>query len=450
MRAIAAAVAVAFLTTLVAGEARAAGTGKVSVVVAESADPAVVLTARDVARYFRTVCPTTQASAVTHTGDLTEVRKNHLVLVGGGNALLDDALVKLKLDGRSAGSEGYSLRVLPSPFAEDRFVMLVEADDRMGLQYGCYDLAERVLGVRYLSPYFEHVPRRDRVDFPLLDVVEKPQIGWRGVYPWAYSYNKRGAGGFADIGDRFREQDADWFKRYADWLIKHRINYFFWYDDIYNWDPISQKLPEEVRRHNAMRGLKLLLGVGWACNESTPRGPKWDAGLCVDKDGELISGPYYYHPCAASDTYWELARMTLDKTDFSYEQIIGVVIGYGETGRAGNGNCGCVRCSDIPGDEKYIRDLEFVRKYLAEKGQSDIPVGFLEAEWGGPGAPLVEKMMPRMPADTVMAFNPYRATYWNHFEHWYKAIRKANADGKRMKIFQGAEVNFLCCQSTLR
>ena len=424
-------------------------TTEVTVAVNDSADPAVRLTARGVARYFRSVCPTTKASAITRSDYLTEARKNHLILIGragAGNGLLDETLAQLKLEGRSAGPEGYSLRVLPSPFATGRFVVLIEADDKLGLQYGCYDLVKRVLGVRYLSPYFEHVPRRDRLDFAPLDILEKPQVPRRGVYPWAYHYNNRGAGGFADIGDRFRERDADWFKRYADWLIKHRQNFYCWYDDLYNWDPISQKLPADVRRHNATRGLKLLLGVGWACNEGTPRGGKWDAGLCIDKDGQLISGPYYYHPCPAAATYWELARMTLDKIDFSYEQIIGVVIGYGENGRAGRGNCGCIHCSDIPGDEKFMRDLRFVREYLADKGHAEIPVGFLEAEWGGPGAPLVPKLIPQLPDNALLAFNPYRATYWNHFEHWYDAVRKANSGGKGITIYQAAEVNFLCCQ----
>ena len=72
-------------------------------------------------------------------------------------------------------NDASSLPPLPSPFAKERYVMLVEGDDKMGLQYGCYGLVRRILGVRYLSPYFEHVPRLDRVEFSSLDVVEAPR-----------------------------------------------------------------------------------------------------------------------------------------------------------------------------------------------------------------------------------------------------------------------------------
>ena len=128
---------------------------KVTVVMPKSADPAVVLAAEDIARYFRTVCTATRASTVTEDKLLENARGDHLVLVGSSSAnnphylaLLGEVLAKVKAAPRTPSPEGYSLRIVPNPFAREHVVMLVEAQDKMGLQYGSYDLVKRVLGVR--------------------------------------------------------------------------------------------------------------------------------------------------------------------------------------------------------------------------------------------------------------------------------------------------------------
>ena len=198
-----------------------------------------------------------------------------------------------------------------------------------------------------------------------------------------------------------------------------------------------------MRQHNALRGLKLLFGAGWPANEGRPRGGKWENDhICVDAEGKPIGEPYYQHACQGADTYWELARMNLDKLDFSYEQVIGIVIAYGETHRTRGGHCGCARCAHLSGAQKFINDFDFVTTYLAEKGHT-IPVGFMEATWGGPGSPVADALIAHMPAGSFMAMNPFRQDDWRFFGHWYEKLPAANAAGKRLNVFQGVEVNNL-------
>ena len=75
--------------------------GRVTVVAGASADPAVVVTGRDVAGYFREVCPTTEALAISDAGWLGSIRRHNLVLVGGAadkNKLLAEAIAETDLD----------------------------------------------------------------------------------------------------------------------------------------------------------------------------------------------------------------------------------------------------------------------------------------------------------------------------------------------------------------
>lgn len=92
----------------------------------------------------------------------------------------------------------------------------------MGLQYACCDLVERVLGVRYLAPYFEHVPRVRRVTFPELKVTGRPDFQYRGIWVWHYGFVNGRNGNWNDLfGEvwKRRSTDLDMLKKVTDFSL---------------------------------------------------------------------------------------------------------------------------------------------------------------------------------------------------------------------------------------
>ena len=206
--------------------------------------------------------------------------------------------------------------------------------DLLGQQYALYDWAERVLGVRYLKPDYDRI--RELSDFraPLVDTgVEQPDFKWRGLYPWHYNYNSRGLTTFCDINARFVAQDWAWFRQLGDWMVKNKQNLFLWFDDVFAHENISGQYPDSLRAYYSMRGLKQILGMGWASNEDLTTGDDWKRVYCLNEEGRSVESQSWQRSiCPMSDAYFRLAdinfgRMKLDRPD----DYIGALIGYGET-----------------------------------------------------------------------------------------------------------------------
>ena len=81
----------------------------------------------------------------------------------------------LQLDPAKLGPEGFLLRTL-----QDH--LLIIGGRPRGTLYGVYALLEEKLGVRWLTPEVEHVPRTTRVELPFLNEIQKPALEYREVF----------------------------------------------------------------------------------------------------------------------------------------------------------------------------------------------------------------------------------------------------------------------------
>jgi len=81
----------------------------------------------------------------------------------------------LQVDPAKLGPEGFLLRTL-----QDH--LLIIGGKPRGTLYGVYALLEEKLGVRWLTPEVEHVPRTTRVELPFLNEIQKPALEYREVF----------------------------------------------------------------------------------------------------------------------------------------------------------------------------------------------------------------------------------------------------------------------------
>jgi len=81
----------------------------------------------------------------------------------------------LQVDPAKLGPEGFLLRTL-----QDH--LLIIGGRPRGTLYGVYALLEEKLGVRWLTPEVEHVPRTTRVELPFLNEIQKPALEYREVF----------------------------------------------------------------------------------------------------------------------------------------------------------------------------------------------------------------------------------------------------------------------------
>ena len=108
------------------------------------------------------------------TDDLHSYQKNVSKIISLGNTAalaaseVDTGVGFLNNDGFVIKTEGENLFV----FSER---------DR-GTLYGVYELLERFLGIRFVTPDFTHIPKTDEVVLYQMDIVEKPAFEYRNYY----------------------------------------------------------------------------------------------------------------------------------------------------------------------------------------------------------------------------------------------------------------------------
>ena len=326
----------------------------------------------------------------------------------------------------------------------------LEGADILGRQYAVYDFAERLLGVKYLKPDYDHVPRIRRFRAAEINTgVQAPDYRWRGLYPWLYNYNRRGTENFCDLNARFEAGDWEWFRSLGDWMVKNKQNLFLWFDDVFSHQNISWQFPVALSDYYAFRGLYQLLGLGWASNEDLQAENDFDRPFCTDIHGHSIEDASWKRSiCPACKEYFRLAdknlsRLRTDRPD----RYPGLLIGYGEnTWATREEGVGCVRHSGTPSSQFMLRDLSYVRNALERKGLGDMPVGFVTSTYSiRKGNPFeTDEFLDRLPRNAFFTMHTYQSNAWTQFEGLYRKIAVRNAEGAKMKVFHIAEGVFLC------
>lgn len=335
--------------------------------------------------------------------------------------------------------------------APEYYIYFLSAADLLGVQYALYDWAERLLGVRYLKPDYDHIRIRKDFKAEIINTgIEKPDFKWRGLYPWHYNYNSRGLTTFCDINARFVSQDWDWFRQLGDWMVKNKQNLFLWFDDVFAHENISGQFPDSLRAYYSMRGLKQILGMGWASNEDLTTGDDWKRVYCLNEEGRSVESQSWQRSiCPMSDAYFRLAdinfeRMKLDRPD----DYIGALIGYGENTWASNeAGVDCVHHTGVPSSKMMLRDFHYIQNKFKQAGLGHLPLGYVTSTYSVHNdTPFeVDNFIRALPGNTIFTMHTYQQSSWRQFERLYKKIAERNIEhGDSLAVFHIAEVAFIC------
>ncbi|MES3022460.1 MAG: hypothetical protein V4857_12845 [Pseudomonadota bacterium] len=372
-----------------------------------------------------------------------------VVLLDRSDPLLAHLRGRYPANAQPTGRESFSI------FSYDRIgqpgsvVHFLEAADGLGEQFCCYEFLEQYAGTRFLHPDFEHTPKLTVAPKRINIAAVEPGFTHRGIYPWNYNYDRRGLTTFCDINARFEAQDWAWFARLGDWLVKNKQNTIFWFDDVFDGSALSTRFPESLKKHWRERGLRQVLGMGWAANEGRPRGGKWEALTCLDEHGRSAENADWRKAvCPQVDEYFALADKNIAELDFKSPDAIGALIGYGEnTWAAHQTGSKCVRHASIASDTLMVRDLHYVSKKIKEAGAPDLPVGFvISTHSAAKDSPfIIGNIIKSLPANGMVSVHTYQQDDWTHFSDIFANIRQRNIkENTRIKVVQIAEIAFLC------
>lgn len=330
-------------------------------------------------------------------------------------------------------------------------IYFLEGADIWGRQYAIYDLAERLLGVRYLKPELDHIVVQKDFKAGLINTgIEQPDYKWRGLYPWHYNYNSRGLTTFCDINAHFVKKDWAWFRQLADWMIKNKQNAVLWFDDVFAHENISGQFPDHLVDYMALRGIRQVLGMGWASNEDLTTGGKWKRKYCLNSEGHSVEDAGWKRAiCPMRPEYFQLAEinfgnMTLTKP----ENYLGVLMGYGENSWAAlEKGVPCTLHDGVPSSQMMVRDLKWMKKKFESVGLGNLPMGFVTSTYAiRPGNPFeTDYLIDHMPANGIFTMHTYQQSGWRQDERLYQKIAERNRrDGTNIKVFHIAEVAFIC------
>ena len=197
-------------------------------------------------------------------------------------------------------------------------MILLEGEDKLGIQYAAYDWLEKALGVRFLSPYFEFCPKQKDLRIPRLSYEETCNFPLRRLEVWAYPKVSDDGSVGGPVHTSFDENGNDpwlWYenglkgditmmKRCVDWLVKNKQNAITWLPEMFgHWPP---EVPMSYTRYEAMRGLKI---IGYSSAGSVWLPLKHYASLYGDISKSLCQsnrGESFSHPCFTKKLYWDI------------------------------------------------------------------------------------------------------------------------------------------------
>ncbi len=331
------------------------------------------------------------------------------------------------------------------------YIYFLEGADSWGRQYAVYDLAERLLGVRYLMPGEDHIVVQSRFEAKLVNTgVQQPDYKWRGLYPWHYNYNSRGLATFCDINVHFVSRDWEWFHRLGDWMVKNKQNAILWFDDVFAHENISGQFPDSLSNYLAIRGIRQILGMGWASNEDSRHKQGVQNTICLDSLGRSVEDATWKRAiCPLSEEYFRHADTNFSRMNLRQPgNYLGILIGYGENSWAAQEKgVNCVRHAGRPSGEIMLRDLDFVKSRFQQAGLGHLPMGYVTSTHSiHPGNPFeTDYFIQGLPNNAIFSMHTYQQSGWRQFEQLYEKINRRNREeGTSIKVFHIAEAAFIC------
>ena len=466
------------------------------IVTGDQAEEAVTLAANDLRAYIKLACRNTRVAvkkAVTVSPE--ELRANSLILLGNEtvNGLIKKTKRAANLNYRISYREryqemtgvplkdpgaGFSVRTIPSPYAKDRVVIMLEGEDKLGMQYAAYDWLEKALGVRFLSPYFEYCPKQKEIRVPILNFEETCNFPLRRLQIWAYPDDPSREPRLRTSFDGYDNEPWLWYKnglngditmmtRCVDWLVKNKQNVILWMPEIYGHFP---PIPPDYTRYEAMRGLKIIgyinAGSQWATARYASLYGDISKSLCQSKTGESFD-----HICSTQKLFWDVLEQEIawyERPENRIRQLVAIALCYEESSCAYPAYCmkdrpavPCKYCGKIPNWKKWVEAMKKAEEILRKKGWN-IPVGRVDFGSVSSGVPWDDdhrfgvrpewdrKLVDHAPSkNNFFQLRPAGDHTCEAMKHYWDLVKKRNRKEKlRLSIFKEGE-NLLMMSSDL-
>lgn len=380
------------------------------------------------------------------------IRKSDVKVVERVDEEMPAGNIILFSDERLEGFNAFSISSRDRKDGATGVVYELRGSDIMGCQYAIYDLAERLLGVRYLKPELDHAPEKSYFAPIMINTgIQMPDYKWRGLYPWHYNYNDRGANTFCDVNAHFKAGDWNWFMLLADWMVKNKQNAVLWFDDVFAHQNISGQMPDYVADYYAKRGIHQILGMGWASNEDLQGQSDIKRQYCLNDAGKTVEDAGWKRSiCPQSEEYFPLADLNFSRMNLSHpENYLGVLIGYGEnTWASREHGVDCVKHKDVKSSTMMLRDLQYVQDKFKSAGMGNLPVGYVTSTHSirPADSPFKNRdFINQLPKNSIFTMHTYQQSEWRQFASLYDAIAERNSrDSANLKVFHIAEVAFIC------
>lgn len=483
---------------------------KVIIVIPKNSLEAIQIAAKDLFRYLQNSTKRIDVRICSADKVRDEYMSSNLILIGNKecnelirNIRKESHLAKLpNLPGRYYEMTGYRVAELGNGFAitairnpkdSRRVIILLEGEDLLGIQYAIYDFAEHVIGVRYLNPYFDYIPKQDKLKIEPINIVEIPDFPLRRIEIWNFNTgseswdNKRGKP-IGRINRNYKKVENDpalWhqnallgditmMKKVVDWLIKNKQNVITWvHEHFSHWPPV---MPREYTEYEVMRGLKIFAYLSPGSNhianglrlshaeyfaENTCRPfPK----RCDDPKKELYEMiPFeFHHFCYCTEAFWKQLETEIDwyeRPENKNRSVVGYSLYYGEGTCAYPAFCmddkkkqSCIRCGHIPNWQKRVDTIKKTKEMLEKRGRF-APVGIVDFGCASSGVPPDDdirygvhpewdaKLISNVPGpNNYFSLRPPGDHTYEEMNHYWGLVKKRNKrEGTHLSIFKEGE-----------
>ncbi len=345
-----------------------------------------------------------------------------------------------KLEAVQPPEQGFILDILE---AEGKRTAVLQAADRLGLQYSVYAFAEQFLGVRFVHPMNDVQP--DKPPNPArLHIVESPSRSLRVQFETSHTRSGlRGtlnkAAHYSDVGAWRWEDWAGYpesMRHFVAWGVKNRANTVLFDDTGYDETKYSKPfvISDVLWQYMDTRGLKTLAWCSTAyvwCAEAQAKYGK--DGLCNHNAPRV--GFWDKHPCIGKPAFWQDLDEWLDVLAPHAKRLAGIftnwqenVCGEGAIEGAEDGvihrlchlpydfnstryrkpvlskGGGCTTCGHMYNVDKWVKVNDYLKDPQRMAARGLPPAGITRTHWGiaDPDDGLVaERVVPHLPDGSV-------------------------------------------------
>jgi len=155
--------------------------------------------------------------------------------------------------------EGFKIRTIKK---DGVLIYGIAGSDELGCQWGLYELLER-MGFRFFHPESSYIPNADDLILPdSLDVTDQPILKRRGFHMHTMHPLP-----MIDILLSGQEQNMPYARRFVDWLVRNKANYFQWeLLRTVRWEEFAPHALEVVEYAHS-RGIKVGIAVSYVFSQ---------------------------------------------------------------------------------------------------------------------------------------------------------------------------------------